>query len=263
MASFIEKRLSLHRNIEQSQEEISHLRTQLTQLQHFANIGTVSHMIAHEINNLLTPVRSYGTLALNHPEDQGLSRKALEKAVRNSERVAAVMESMLALAAGEKQERRYCDLHEMVDGVFACLCRDFSKDGIEVDLSISAGLKVWCVPVQIQQVLMNLILNAHHAMSERGGQLSIRGFDITDSVQIEVADTGEGISRSDLKRIFDNFYTTKNDEDNPSERRGTGLGLAFCKSVVSAHNGHVTVESQPGQGTVFRINLPKPESGDA
>ena len=263
MASFIEKRLSLYRNIEAHEQEIAQLRAQIAQLQHFANIGTVSHMIAHEINNLLTPIRSYGTLALSNPDDQALSEKALSKAVRNSERAAAVMESMLALADGKKQDRQYCELREMADGVFACLCRDFSKDGITVDLAIADGLKVFCVPVQIQQVLMNLILNAHDAMSQRGGKLSIRGFEHTDSVQIEVADSGDGIDRADLKRIFDTFYTTKNGKDDPSERRGTGLGLAFCKSVVSAHNGHITVESQPEQGTVFKINLPKPESGDA
>jgi two-component system NtrC family sensor kinase len=263
LASFIEKRLSLYRNIEQHEEEIDRLKTQLTQLQHFANIGTVSHMIAHEINNLLTPVKSYGTLALNNPDDQALAQKALQKAVRNSERAAAVMESMLGLAAGESQERDSCNLREMVDGVFACLCRDFSKDGITVDVSIPDDLRVWCVPVQIQQVMMNLILNAHEAMSQRGGQLSIRGDEGPDSVVIEVADSGDGIGRGDLKRIFDSFYTTKNGQSDSCERRGTGLGLAFCKKVVESHSGHVTVESQPGQGTTFRISLPKPDSGDA
>jgi len=263
LASFIEKRLSLHRSIEQSTEEIDQLRTQLTQLQHFANIGTVSHMIAHEINNLLTPITSYGTLALNNPEDTALSQKALQKAVRNSERAAAVMESMLALAEGKEQSKDHCGLREMVEGVFACLCRDFSKDGITVDIDITDGLGLWCVAVQIQQVLMNLILNAYDAMSQHGGRLSIRGVEYPETVEIEVADSGDGIDRSVLKRIFDNFYTTKSAGGDCSERRGTGLGLAFCKSVVNAHGGNIAVESQPGQGTTFRIRLPKRQSGEA
>ncbi len=263
MASLIEKRASLHKCVDKQRGEISQMRTQLTQLQHLANIGTVSHMIAHEINNLLTSVKSYGTLALKNIEDKPLVEKALQKAVQNSQRASAVMESMLALASGENQEKDYSELKELVNGVFTCLCRDFEKDGIVVDIQIPENLKVWCVPVQIQQVLMNLILNAHDAISGRSGILKIRASKTGDTVQIEVADTGDGIEPKDLKRIFDTFFTTKNGDGGSCERTGTGMGLAFCRSVVDAHDGLMTVESEPGQGTTFKICLPGPKSGDA
>jgi len=139
------------------------------------------------------------------------------------------------------------------------LCRDFGKDGITVEIQIPRGLSIWAVPVQIQQVLMNLILNARDAMLPGGGTLTIRAADKIDTVHIEVSDTGCGIEPDDLANIFDSFFTTKNDEKASSENCGSGLGLAFCKKVIEAHNGSISVESEPAMGSTFKISLPKGE----
>jgi len=257
LASFTEKRLSLHRNVEMREEENAALKSQVGELEHLANMGVASYMIAHEINNLLTPIGTYAGLALANPEDGGLGKKAHEKAVRNCERASKIMESMLALANGERQEKKSRRVVELVEEVFGCLCRDFAKDGITVDMEIADDLELWAVPVQIQQVLMNLILNAREAMSAGGGVLKIIAADKGDVSEIEIRDTGEGIDQEDLKAIFEPFFTTKKAGSSRSGRLSAGLGLAFCRRVIEAHDGTISVESRAGEGSTFRIVLPK------
>lgn len=260
MASITEKRLSLHKRIEVQKHHNESLKTQLAGLQHLANIGTVSHMIAHEMNNLLTPLKSYATFALENLDDRALTEKALQKAVRNSGHASKIMESMLALVSGEIQEKKDVQLLDLIGDIFTCLCRDFAKDGITVEIDIPEGLTLSVVPVQVQQVLMNLILNARDAM-KNGGVLTIRAFETGDFIKIEVSDTGEGIEPDNLANIFETFYTTKADKESPAEYSGGGIGLAFCKMIIDGHQGGISVESEPGQGSTFKIVLPKTTVG--
>ena len=261
MASITEKRLSLHKRVEVQKHQNEALKTQLAGLQHLANIGTVSHMIAHEMNNLLTPLKSYASFALENLDDRALSEKALQKAVQNSGRASKVMESMLALVSGEKQEKKNVQLLDLIGDIFTCLCRDFSKDRITVEIQIPEDLTVFVVPVQVQQVLMNLILNARDAMLPQGGVLTIRAIERSDVVEIDVADTGDGIEPADLTNIFETFYTTKTDKDSLAEYSGAGIGLAFCKMIIDGHQGRISVESKPGHGSTFKIILPKTTVG--
>jgi two-component system NtrC family sensor kinase len=261
LASITEKRLSLHKHVEVQKLQNEALKSQLAGLQHLANIGTVSHMIAHEMNNLLTPLKSYATFALDNPDDRALTEKALQKVVKNCGRAAKIMESMLALASGEKQEKKNARLLDMIDEIFTCLCRDFSKDGITVVIRIPNEMTVNVIPIQIQQVLMNLILNARDAMLRGGGVLTIRASETADTVVIEVVDTGEGIDPADLTNIFKTFYSTKTDKDSPGKYSGAGIGLAFCKMIIDGHEGCISVESKPGQGSTFKIVLPKTTNG--
>ena len=256
MTSIIEKRLCLHRKLANQQEQNSALKADIIQLQALANLGTASYMIAHEINNLLTPLTSYASLALKDPDDRSLVEKALRKTVRNCERATKVMESMLALASGQRQEKEETQLASLVEGVFTCLCRDFTKDGISVQVQIPEGLTVRAVPVQIQQVLMNLVLNARDAMLPGGGVLTVKATESADSVCIEVRDTGIGVEPANLENIFESFFTTKADENSPSGYSGSGLGLAFCKKIVDAHDGYISVESKLREGSIFKITLP-------
>jgi len=260
LASIIGKRLSLHRQLANRQQQQDDLQSQIAHLQTLANIGNVSYMIAHEINNLLTPLKSYAGLALKNPDDKMLAKKTLEKTIQNCERASKIMESMLALANGEKQQKKNVQLTTLIDDIFGSLCRDFGKDGITVEIQIPKGMSVWAVPVQIQQVLMNLILNARDAMLPGGGILAIRAIEESDVVQIEVSDTGCGIEPDNLANIFDSFFTTKTGEKSQPHHSGSGLGLAFCKKVIDAHNGLISVESEPARGSTFKIILPKTES---
>jgi signal transduction histidine kinase len=258
LTSITAKRLSLHRDLERRRAENAALKSEVAELGHLANMGVASYMIAHEINNLLTPIGTYAGLALENPDDVELGKKALGKAVRNCERASQIMESMLALANGERQEKENCMLAELVAEVFSCLVRDFSKDGITVDAQIAEDFEIYAVPAQLQQVLMNLLLNAREAMLGRGGVLRIKAENTEKGVEISVSDSGSGIEASNLEEIFKPFFTTKTGGDSPSGRLGSGLGLAFCKRVVEAHEGNISVESKPGEGSTFKIVLPRP-----
>jgi two-component system NtrC family sensor kinase len=257
LTSVIEKRLSLHQRLVQQEEENSALKAQNTQLQALATLGSATCMIAHEINNLLTPLVNYAALAVQNPMDKELSGKVLEKTMHNCQRAAQIMQSMLAMANGQKQQREEVAVKALVEGVFTCLCRDFKKDGITVQVQVPESLVVSCIPVQIQQVLMNLILNAREAMLPGGGLLKVTAAADTRSVEITVRDTGRGITPENLRNIFRPFFTTKTGKDRPADGSGSGVGLAFCRRIIDAHAGEITVESTPGEGTVFAVRLPK------
>jgi signal transduction histidine kinase len=263
LTSTIEKRISLHKSLADQREENNALKSQVAQMQVLANIGIISYMIAHEINNLLTPLKSYASLALGNPEDKALAEKALQKAVQNCERASEIMASMLAMANGKMEEKKNARLVTLVEEVFTCFCRDFRKDGIVVNIQVPEDLTVRAVPVQIRQVLMNLVLNARDAMLPRGGVLNIKAEEKAGTVEIEVADTGEGIEPENLKSIFESFFTTKVGKNLLSERSGAGFGLTFCKKIIDAHGGHICVESRVGEGSTFKITLPKPQSGNS
>jgi two-component system NtrC family sensor kinase len=259
LTRIIEKRLSLHKHLANQQQQNDALQSQFAHLQALANIGTTTCMVAHEINNLLTPLANFAALALKNPDDKLLSEKALQKVVHNCGHASKIMESMLAVANGQAQEKQNALLIALVENVFSCLCRDFAKDGIAVDIQIPQDLTVWAVPVQIQQVLMNLILNARDAMLPRGGVLIIKARDTAGDVQIELSDTGCGIEPANLKKIFQQFFTTKTNGKSSSQNSGSGLGLFFVKRIIDGHGGCVSVESVPGRGSTFKITLPKPQ----
>jgi len=257
LASIIDKRLALHQRLIQKEQENSTLKSQNLQLQALANLGSVTSMIAHEINNLLTPLTSYAALAVRNTEDKELVAKVLEKTVRNCQRASNIMTSMLAVANGQSQEVENAKVQALIDEVFTSLCRDFQKDRITVTTEIPETLAVPCVPVQIQQVLMNLILNARDAMLPSGGVLKITAAENGEYIHLMVSDTGKGIARSDQRRIFEPFFTTKADQDDATTYSGSGVGLAFCKRVIDGHGGDISVASTPGVGSTFRIRLPK------
>lgn len=255
MASIIEKRLSLHQRLADQEEENRKLKAQNAQLQALATLGSATSMIAHEINNLLTPLTTYAALAVQNPDDIALAKKVLDKTVRNCQRASKIMQSMLTMANGQRHQQEEACVKSLVEDVFTCLCRDFAKDGITVQIDVPEDLRVDCVPVQIEQVLMNLILNARDAMLPGGGILKVTASAGAEHVELVVNDSGRGIASEHLGSIFRPFFTTKNGKDRPTGS-GSGVGLAFCKRVVDAHNGRIDVASQPGQGSTFTVRLP-------
>jgi len=261
LTSIIEKRLSLHQCLAQKEQENSELKAQNLQLQALATLGSATSMIAHEINNLLTPLSTYAALAVQNPDDTALAKKVLDKTVRNCQRASKIMQSMLALANGQKHQREETRVDTLIDEVFTCLCRDLSKDGITVQKNIGADLRIDCVPVQIEQVLMNLILNAREAMLPGGGILKLSTEADAEHVRIIVSDTGRGIPPEHLASVFRPFFTTKTGKDRPAGS-GSGIGLAFCRRIVDAHGGEISVTSQAGQGSTFTIRLPRKQSND-
>lgn len=250
MAHLLENRKSLHHQIAHIESECKNLEEQLAQIQPLANLGMAWAMTAHELNNLLTPVVNYTQLAIQNPQDTALLEKTLQKTMHLTKQAVQMLEKVMLLAGSGQQEKKYCHLSSLLDDVFECLGRDFSKDKIAVVRKVPDTLSICGDICALRQVVMNLILNAHQAMRDKGGMLTISAEEEADSIRIEITDTGCGIKPDNLKRLFTPFYTS-------GKKNGNGLGLAFCRRVVEMHGGCITADSMPGQGSHFRILLPK------
>lgn len=253
MSNLLEKRRTMHRQLQFHQERHDHLVEESDKLQGLASVGLAWTMTAHELNNLLTPVVSYAQLALQHPGDSALAEKALNKALRLGQMATEMLQRVMMLAGQKEFQKENVSVRKLVDDVFAGLGRDFAKDRIHLTLNIPEDLTIFADGPSIRQVLMNLILNARQAMLGQPGELRIRAYAVQDAVWIDVIDTGRGIESAVMRRIFDPFFTTKTDgPDGPNN----GVGLAFCKRIVDMHNGLISVESEVGKGTCFKIRLP-------
>jgi signal transduction histidine kinase len=245
--------------IGQMQIQLDALHEQLTESQRLATIGTITAVIAHEFNNLLTPIVSYSQFALSSAEsdkpDMELIRKALSKAFQSASKAGRICSSMLGLARGESSPAQV-SVQQLVDETLAVMARDPQKDGIALRVQVQPGLSVHGDPIQLEQVLLNLLINARQAMLGRGGAIIIRAQQTeSGEVNLQVGDTGPGIPPKLVTRIFEPFFTTKSTARR-GEQKGTGLGLAICKDIVERHHGRIHVESEVGKGTTFSIFLP-------
>jgi signal transduction histidine kinase len=250
LTSLLENRKSLYQQIVDSQMQFEAVDAQLQQLQPLANLGMAWAMTAHELNNLLTPIVSYAQLALQNPHDIELSEKALKKAERLSTQAGQMLEKVMTLANSDAAQKQAHILSALLEDVLGCIGRDFAKDKIKLVLGFDDDLTVKADAGFLRQVLMNLILNAKHSMLEKGGTLRITASEDAEFTRIEISDTGCGIAPEKLLDIFTPFYTD-------GKKNGNGLGLAFCQKVIESHGGCISVDSQPNQGTHFKILLPK------
>src|SRR5438105_1220175 len=179
-------------SVEQLQEQLDSLRDQLTESQRLATIGTIAAVIAHEFNNLLTPIVSYSQYALQSAEsekpDMALIRKALSKAFQSSSKAGKICTSMLSLARGEST---FADVsvQKLVDEVLLVLARDPQKDGIALRVQVHPGITIHGDPVQLEQVLLNLLINARQAMLGKGGSLTIKAQREGIDIKMQVIDT--------------------------------------------------------------------------
>lgn len=255
MPQLIAKRKSLSKQVELQLKENKELKKKLVELQAMANLGKISAIVAHEINNILMPLGNYALAALSSPDDKELTEKALHKTIQNSSRASEILESIMAMVSGETAVMRQVRLINLVNEVFSCIGRDFEKDGIKVKIDIPPELTLNVVPVQIHQVIMNLVLNAREAIMPHQGTLSIKAMKQNNEIILTIKDSGCGISPENLDKVFKPFFTTKT-TDSPAGRTGFGLGLAFCAEIIEAHNGTISVQSQLEQGTEFTITLP-------
>ena len=268
LSSPIKKRQALHKQLQDNEAHLKTLEEQVQATQKLATLGTMAALAAHEFNNILMPMINYAELALKHPDDSDLMKKALEKTIKHGNRAALVIQSMLGLVRDQDKKCQGVRLKEAIDDCFQCLARDFSKDGISVSLQIPLDLHVQAVPGQLQQVLLNLIINARQAMLGRGGYLTLKAYTKREIAHqglgpemayLEIIDTGCGIELELMEHIFKPFFTTKTKVE-PAEQQGTGLGLTICKDIIEAHGGSITVESIPQQGTTFTLILPAGKS---
>jgi signal transduction histidine kinase len=236
-------------------EPIETLRRQVAELQRISSLGVLAGGICHELNNILTPVLNYAKLGLRNP-DPAFQKRAFEKILEAAQRAASLTGGVLGLARPQADRRDPADLTRLVEDVLMLTGKDLQKHRVRLDFRAAGRPHAKVNPAQIQQVLLNLIINARQAMPE-GGELRITvAPDSTGRMaEIRVADTGVGIAPEDLRRIFEPFFTTKTGPDS-SGLGGTGLGLPVCREIVESHKGRLRAESRLGQGTTFTLRLP-------
>lgn len=236
--------------------QFQQVRDGLTHSHRLATLGTVASVIAHEYNNILTPIISYAQLALANPDDAALMKKAVEKGLAGAERATNISASLLGFAR-EADQKHSARLPAVVDEAVACLARDPKKDNIRLHLEVP-DVQVAMSPLTLQQVLLNLLLNARHALRRNGGgELRITGSVVAGMVHIDVADTGPGIAAEIKERLFEPFVTYRPDSEAGGDSKGTGLGLCICRDLVRSAGGTISVESEPNRGATFHIVIPR------
>ncbi|MGI8982740.1 MAG: sensor histidine kinase [Pirellulaceae bacterium] len=236
-------------------DQIAALEQQLAEAQKMTALGELVSTTTHEFNNVLMTILNYARLGLRH-KDEPTRDKALQKILDASQRAAKITGSVLAMARNRSGDMEPTDLPKIIDECLVLLERELSKYRISVELQFAKVPEVIASGNQIQQVLLNLLINARQAMPSGGRVIIKLDHDKTSGmVDLTVRDTGSGIPADKLPRIFDRFYTTKKGPDE-SGKGGTGLGLSTCKSIIDAHRGRIRVESTVGKGTAFIIKLP-------
>ncbi len=219
-----------------------------------ASIGRLAAGVAHEINNPLDGIQNCIREIARHPDDAGLRERYLKLVQEALGRIEAVVRHLLDYARGPRVELARCAPNQLLRDCFELLAYKMREQGVKLAADLDPVLsEIQADPAGLQQVFVNLVINALDAMP-RGGQLGVRtwldGSDGTTLCGIEISDTGTGITSQDSDRIFDPFYTTK-----PSGQ-GTGLGLSVSLAIVEGHGGRIEVRSEPGRGSAFRVLLP-------
>ena len=229
------------------------IQSKLLQTEKMAAVGQLVSGIAHELNNPLTTIMGYGQLLLGH----GLSPAQLSEAnkiFQEAARARRIVKNLLYFARENQPERTRVDLNEIVERTLALRSYELRVENIVVECDLAADLpETMADPYQLQQVVLNLLVNAEQALlQDRGqGQVKIRTRTAGENrIALEVSDDGPGIPREIASRIFDPFFTTK-----PSGV-GTGLGLSIVYGIVKQHDGEVLLENQSGAGAKFIVELP-------
>lgn len=235
--------------------ELAALKQELVRTQRFAALGELVGTTTHEFNNVLMTIINYAKLGLRH-KDEATRDKALDRILAAAQRAERITNAVLGMARNRSDDFAPTDLAALVEQTLELLEREMQKYRVTVRKEFVEAPSVRAVGNQIQQVLLNLATNARQAMAS-GGELTVRiAYDAPAKlVDLSVRDTGSGIPREQLPKIFDRYFTTKIGPD-ATGKGGTGVGLSACRDIVEAHHGRLRVESTVGKGTCFTIRLP-------
>jgi len=235
--------------------EVANLRRQLLDARKAATLGELLGTTTHEFNNALTTILNYAKLGLRH-RDQPTRDKALERILSAGTRAAKITASVLGMARGGSARLEPVNLELLVEDVLVLLEREMTKYRVQVEREFAPAPRVSANPGQLQQVLLNLLVNARQAMPQ-GGRLILRLAHDTllGTVDLMVRDTGCGMTPEVMRRMFEPHFSTKAGPDETG-KGGSGLGLTACREIVEAHKGRIRVESAVGKGTAITIRLP-------
>ena len=249
----IQREADALRQKNEAMEDLMEKKRQLAHQQRLETIGALTSSIAHEFNNLLTPIMGYSMLALEKlpPEETELYDSLLE--VYNASRKAKTIISRLSDLSRKNTVTtfREASTDDLIRKTLD-VANPARPENVEIRLDLNCwDQRIRANEIQLSQLFLNLILNAFQAMEDGGGTLTVHSSFDDASVSIDISDTGCGIPEEHRKKIFEPFFTTK------EAGKGTGLGLAIAAQVVEDHQGSITVSSQPGQGSCFHIQLPR------
>jgi signal transduction histidine kinase len=237
------------RQLRESREEIQRLyRTQMSRAEHFATLGELAAGLAHEIRNPLAGIAGVMNIVARDLPPTSAACDVVGDVQQEIQHINRIVTDLLNLARPKPPELRPADLNATAEHAFTLARQQASARDIDFDLVRAEGLPLVAHDVgQIQQVVLNLLLNAIQSI-EREGKVGLTLAQQNGHAVITVSDTGRGIPPEHLPNIFRPFYTTK--------RQGTGLGLSLARRIVEEHGGRVEVDSAPGQGARFTLRLP-------
>jgi signal transduction histidine kinase len=237
------------------QQQVELLKQQLGQAQRLTALGELVSTTTHEFNNVLMTILNYAKMGVRH-KDAATRDKCFEKILASANRAATITNTVLGMARNRSGGQEPTDLAKLVENTLLLLEREMNKYRVVVEKSFQPIPPAMVNGNQVQQVLLNLLINARQAMPN-GGRLWIKLQPDAENQMIDlvVRDSGCGIPAEKLPRIFESFYTTKSGPD-ASGKGGTGLGLSMCREIIESHRGRIRVDSTVGKGTAFTLKLP-------
>ena len=256
-AQLREHAASLEQRVEERTAALKAAQEELIRSEKLASLGRLSASIAHEVNNPLQAIRNCLEMAIEDAEaGEAVDKEMLQVAEQHVRRISDTTTRLLSFARPGTEERREVDLVALIHDTLTLTRRQIERAGVTLETNLSPLPPVIGNADQLRQVILNMVLNAIEAMPD-GGTLRVSAMSGEHRVIVAFADTGVGIAPEDRPRLFEPFFSTKRD--------GTGLGLSVSYGIIDAHGGSIEVETEPGKGSTFAINLPvlntKPADG--
>jgi two-component system NtrC family sensor kinase len=248
---------TLEQRVQERTRELQQVQDQLIRAGKMAALGELAAGVAHEINNPLTGVLTFSSLMLKKTDENHPWKRDLENIVQQTTRCRNIVKGLLDFARQRKPDKKESDIHFLINRTLTLVENQARFQNIKMVKEFKTGMPMLFVDGdQIQQVFMNIIINAADAMGENGGTLTIKTAFNNGIVEVSFIDTGCGMSKDHLLKVFTPFFTTK------ETGKGTGLGLAISYGIVQSHGGEIEVESEIGKGSTFRIKLPIEKSDE-
>lgn len=249
----------IEQQFEQLERRFIRLKADARQAMQLTAVGSAATIWAHEFNNLLTAVLNHARIARER-NDPEYTNKALDVIIHNAETMVVVSERILNLAArNESPQPKVVPLAGAVNTALESIGRNPQRDRIQVNVNVPPNLSAWIDPHSLHQILFNLLLNARRALMEKnGGKLVISAEPADERIVLSISDTGVGMSADQIEHAFDRFRSARPAVSDERLLRCGGIGLSLCRELIEESDGSICIESKPGQGTTFRLQLPAP-----